>query len=111
VGRGGVLELRRLDAGGCGIVLEAVVASAPVEPGSDDLGAGGQDDGKVGQRGSPCASILPLLRRRHRNLPELILNWSHFRGDASASGTHHTYNSGHAPEVAWYLPDEDPKEL
>lgn len=30
-------------------MLEAVVASALVEPGRDDLGAGGQDDGEVGQ--------------------------------------------------------------
>jgi hypothetical protein len=41
--------------------------------------------------------------------PELILNWRHFRGDATASGLHHTYDPGHAPEVAWYLPDEDPE--
>ena len=39
--------------------------------------------------------------------PELILNWRHFRGDPTASGLHHTY----APEVAWYLPDEDPEEF
>jgi hypothetical protein len=43
--------------------------------------------------------------------PELILDWTHFQGDASASGLHHTYDPGHTPEVAWYLPDEDPEEL
>jgi hypothetical protein len=43
--------------------------------------------------------------------PELALNWRHFRGDATASGTHYTYDPGHAPEVAWYLPDEAPEEL
>jgi hypothetical protein len=43
--------------------------------------------------------------------PELILNWRHFRGDAAASGTHHTYNPGHDPEVAWYLPDETPENF
>jgi hypothetical protein len=30
-------------------VLESVVASAPVEPGSDDLRLGGQDDSETGQ--------------------------------------------------------------
>jgi hypothetical protein len=43
--------------------------------------------------------------------PELILNWRHFRGDAVAWGTHQTYDPGHAPEVAWYLPDEDPADF
>ena len=43
--------------------------------------------------------------------PELILNWRHFRGDTAASGTHQTYDPGHAPEVAWYLPDEDPEDV
>jgi hypothetical protein len=43
--------------------------------------------------------------------PELILNWRHFRGDAVAWGTHQTYDPGHAPEVAWYLPGEDPEDF
>jgi hypothetical protein len=43
--------------------------------------------------------------------PEVVLNWSHFQGDADASGLHHTYDPGHTPEVAWYLPDEDPEEF
>jgi hypothetical protein len=43
--------------------------------------------------------------------PELILNWRHFRGDAVAWGTHQTYDPGHAPEVAWYLPGEAPEEF
>jgi hypothetical protein len=57
-GRGGVPEHRRLGAGRRGVMLEAVVASALVEPGSDDLGAGGQDDGKIGR------SMLSLSARR-----------------------------------------------
>jgi hypothetical protein len=43
--------------------------------------------------------------------PELVLNWLHYRGDAAASGTHQTYDPGHAPEVAWYLPEEYPEEF
>jgi hypothetical protein len=45
--------------------------------------------------------------------PELALSWRHYRGDASASasGPHHTYDPGHTPEVAWYLPDEAAEEF
>jgi hypothetical protein len=43
--------------------------------------------------------------------PELILDWRHFRGDAVAWGTHQTYDPGHTPEVAWYLPDEASEEF
>ena len=43
--------------------------------------------------------------------PELALRWRHFRGDAAASGTHHTFNPGHAPKPAWYLPDEAAEEF
>jgi hypothetical protein len=28
-----------------------------------------------------------------------------------ASGSHHTYDPGHDPEVAWYLPDEAAEEF
>jgi hypothetical protein len=43
--------------------------------------------------------------------PEITLNWRHFRGDIAASGPHHTYDPGHSPEVAWYLPDEAAEEF
>jgi hypothetical protein len=43
--------------------------------------------------------------------PEVILNWRHFRGATTASGTHQTYDPGHASEVAWYLPDEAAEEF
>ncbi len=43
--------------------------------------------------------------------PEVILSWRHFRGATTASGPHHTYDPGHTPEVAWYLPDETPEEF
>jgi hypothetical protein len=43
--------------------------------------------------------------------PELTLYWRHFRGDTTASGTHRTYDPGHDPEVAWYLPDETPESI
>jgi hypothetical protein len=43
--------------------------------------------------------------------PEVTLNWRHFRGDATASGIHETFDAGHACEVAWYLPDEAAEEF
>jgi hypothetical protein len=43
--------------------------------------------------------------------PELTLTWRHYRGDATASGTHHTYDPGHTPQVAWYLSDEDRQDF
>ena len=43
--------------------------------------------------------------------PEVILNWRHFRGATTASGVHETYDSEHAPKVAWHLPDEAAEEL
>jgi hypothetical protein len=43
--------------------------------------------------------------------PEVILNWRHFRGAATVSGIHQTYDPGHASEVAWYLEDEAAEEF
>jgi hypothetical protein len=43
--------------------------------------------------------------------PEVILGWRHFRGAATASGIHETYDPGHACEVAWYLPEEAAEEF
>jgi len=39
------------------------------------------------------------------------LQWQHFRGDGITSGAQEIYDPGHAAEVAWILPDEDPEEL
>jgi hypothetical protein len=43
--------------------------------------------------------------------PELDIDWRHFRGDAAASGAHQTYDPGHTPVVAWYLPGEAAEEF
>jgi hypothetical protein len=53
---------------------------------------------------STCAAPVGIF-------PELTLNWRHYRGGDTASGPHHTYDPGHSPEVAWYLPDEDPADF
>jgi hypothetical protein len=39
------------------------------------------------------------------------LQWQHFRGDGVTSGAQEIYDPGHAAEVAWILPDEDPEDL
>lgn len=38
------------------------------------------------------------------------LEWQHFRGDWTTSGTQEIYDPGHRAEVTWRLPDEDPEE-
>jgi hypothetical protein len=43
--------------------------------------------------------------------PEHGLHWQHYRGDGITSGAQEIYNPGHAPEVTWCLPDENPEEL
>jgi hypothetical protein len=43
--------------------------------------------------------------------PEVTLDWRHFRGAATASGIHQTYDPGHATEAAWYLRDEASEEF
>jgi hypothetical protein len=43
--------------------------------------------------------------------PEVVMNWRHFRGATTASGSHETYDPSHVGEVAWYLPDEAAEEF
>ena len=43
--------------------------------------------------------------------PDRGLRWQHFGGDGTTSGAQQTYDPGHAPEVAWIIPDEDPDDL
>ena len=51
-----------------------------------------------------CNSLLGIF-------PEHGLNWQHYRGDGTTSGAQEIFDPGHAPEVIWCLPDEDPAEL
>ena len=39
------------------------------------------------------------------------LDWQHYRGDGITSGAQQIYEPGHAPEVTWCLPDENPEEF
>jgi len=43
--------------------------------------------------------------------PDRGLRWQHFHGDGITSATPQVYEPGHAPEVTWILPDEDPDDL
>jgi hypothetical protein len=43
--------------------------------------------------------------------PEHGLQWLHFRGYGSTSGAWQICEPGHAPEVIWILPGEDPDDL
>jgi hypothetical protein len=43
--------------------------------------------------------------------PEHGLAWQHYRSNGITSGVQETYDPGHTPEAAWYLPDEAPDEI
>jgi len=43
--------------------------------------------------------------------PDRGLRWQHFRGGGIASAAQQIYDPGHAPEVTWILPDEDPDDI
>ena len=43
--------------------------------------------------------------------PDRGPRWLHFRGDGITSAAPEVYEPGHAPEVIWILPDEDPDDL
>jgi hypothetical protein len=81
------------------IALTAVAPAAPDEAAPDEA-----EDEEPIPLCATCDAPVGIF-------PELVLNWRHFRGDANASGRHHTYDRGHSPEVAWYLPDEDPADF
>ena len=63
---------------------------------------------------SEDAEAIPLCRQCGGLVgifPERGLQWQHFRGDLITSDGQQIYDAGHAAEVAWVLPDEDPDEL
>jgi hypothetical protein len=43
--------------------------------------------------------------------PDLGPGWRHYRGEGAATGRHEVYDPGHAPEVAWYDPDDMPDDF
>jgi len=63
---------------------------------------------------SPDDEAIPLCRQCGSPVGIFLsrgLQWQHFRGDGITSGAQEIYDPGHAAEVAWISPDEDPEEL
>jgi hypothetical protein len=63
---------------------------------------------------SEDAEPIPLCRQCGALVaifPDHGLDWRHFRGAGTTSGTQEIYDPGHAAEVTWILPDEDPEDL
>ena len=63
---------------------------------------------------SEDAEPVPLCRRCGALVaifPDHGLDWQHFRGDGTTSGTQEIYDPGHAAEVNWILPDESLEDL
>jgi len=75
------------------------IAMTAVPPATDD-----SDDDEAISLCASCGAPVGIF-------PEVVLNWRHFRGDATASGRHQTFDPGHAPKPAWYLPDEAAEEF
>jgi hypothetical protein len=48
-----------------------------------------------------CGSVVGIF-------PEHGLAWQHYTGDGMTSGGQQIFDPGHAPQVIWCLPDEDP---
>jgi hypothetical protein len=60
------------------------------------------------------ADAIPLCRQCGTpvaTFPDRGLDWQHFRGDGITSGEQEIHEPGHAAEVVWIHPDEDPNEL
>jgi hypothetical protein len=51
-----------------------------------------------------CGSVVGIF-------PERGLDWRHYTGEGITSGSQKIFDPGHAPQVIWCLPDEDPAEL
>jgi hypothetical protein len=80
------------------IVMDATDQAAAVPPRDE---ASGDDE------------AVPVCRRCGAQAGIFIeqgLNWQHFRGDWTTSGTQETYDPGHPAEVTWRLPAEGPQE-
>jgi hypothetical protein len=65
-----------------------------------DEAAGGDEAVPVCRRCAGQAGIFP----------DHGLDWQHFRGDWTTSGTQEVYDPGHPAEVTWRLPGEGPEQ-
>jgi hypothetical protein len=79
------------------------IAFTAVTPARDHLDDRNEDD-----------EALPACRRCGASVgifPDHGLDWRHYRGDGITSGAQQIYDPGHAPDVTWCLPDENPEEF
>jgi hypothetical protein len=80
------------------------IAFAAVTPGcADSEDDRNQDDEALPACRKCCASV--------GIFPDHGLDWQHYRGDGITSGAQQIYDPGHAPDVTWCLPDENPEEF
>ena len=80
------------------IAMDAADLVVGVAPGDE---AAGEDE------------AVPVCRRcggQAAIFPDHGPQWRHFRGDWTTAGTQEVYDPGHAAEVTWRLPDEDPEQ-
>src|SRR5579863_8311824 len=75
------------------------IAFTAVTPATDD-----PEDAEAIPLCRHCGALVAIF-------PDHGLHWQHFRGVLVTSGGQQIYDAGHAAEVAWFLPDEDPDEL
>jgi len=78
------------------IAMDAADLVTGTAPG--DEAAGGDEAVPVCRR---CGGQLGIFLVRS-------LDWQHFRGDWTTSGTQEVYDPGHPAEVTWLLPGEQP---
>ena len=76
------------------------IAFTAVTPAADEI----PEDDEAVPLCRQCGGLVGIFLSRG-------LQWQHFRGDGITSGTQQIYDPGHAAEVAWISPDEDPEEF
>lgn len=90
--------------------MEAALAYLSViDPGAFDIAfaAVTPDGGEVHEEKEPvpvccqCGGLVGIFVGRG-------LQWQHYRGDSVTSGAQEIYAPGHAAEVVWIVPGEDP---
>lgn len=78
----------------------AMTAAAGDTPDEDEEAPAGEEPVPVCRR---CGALVGIFLVRG-------LDWQHFRGDWTTSGTQEIYDPGHPAEATWRLPGEAPEE-
>jgi hypothetical protein len=104
-------RITRLDRATCeemraGLKLLCVVDPDGFEVALPPLRPDPADDAELGEPVSVCGVCGSLVAL----FPEDLV-WRHYRGAIDVSGAQESFDAGHEPRVAWYLPEEIPEEL